>query len=470
MPIERLAAIVGAAHVLTADADTARYLTDWRGRYRGRAMAVVRPGDTAEVAAVVAACAATATPIVPQGGNTGLVGGATPDDSGRALVLSLERMRAVRAIDTAGLSLIAEAGCTLKTVQDAAVAAGLRFPLSLAAEGTATVGGAVSTNAGGVHVLRHGMMRALVLGLEVVLADGRIWHGLRALPKDNTGYDLRALFCGAEGTLGIVTAACLRLVPPTREHAVALVAVPSVDAAVTLLGRARAAAGEQVEACELIARDGLAAVAAAYPQLRQPFPPAAPGAAPWYVLLELAGARPGAGLAGELEALLAEAHTDGIAIDAALATTDTDAAALWALREHVPLAEARNGGNIKHDIAVPVAKLADFVEEAGRRLAGRFPWSRPFVFGHLGDGNLHYNVGAADDVPREHLYAAEAAIRTAVLDVVAAMGGTLSAEHGIGQFNRERLAQWHDSVEIDLMRAVKAALDPQGLMNPGKLL
>jgi FAD/FMN-containing dehydrogenase len=470
MPIERLVPIVGAANVLTADADTTRYLTDWRGRYRGRALAVVRPANTAEVAAMVAACAATGTPIVPQGGNTGLVGGATPDDGGRAVVLSLERLRAVRAIDAAGMSLVAEAGCTLKTVQDAAAAVDLRFPLSLAAEGTATVGGAVSTNAGGVHVLRHGMMRALVLGLEVVLADGRIWHGLRALPKDNTGYDLRALFCGAEGTLGIVTAACLRLVPPTRERAVALVAVPSVAAAVSLLGRTHAAVGEQVEACELISRDGLAAVAAAYPQLRQPFPPAAAGAAPWYVLLELAGARRGAGLARDLEALLADAHADDVAMDAALATSEADAAALWALREHVPLAEARHGGNIKHDISVPVAQLAAFVDAAARRLAERYPWTRPFVFGHLGDGNLHYNVGVADGVPHDRLHTQESGVRDTVLDVVAGMGGSFSAEHGVGQFNRSLLARWRDPVELELMRALKRALDPRGLMNPGKLL
>jgi len=462
---DALAAIVGAGHVLTGE-QAAPYLTDWRGRYRGTALAVVRPGSTAEVAAVVRACADAGVPMVPQGGNTGLVGGGTPDDSGRAVVICLQRLNRVRAIDTANDTMTVEAGCVLHAVQESARAAGRLFPLSLAAEGTATIGGNLATNAGGTQVLRYGNARDLTLGLEVVLADGRIWDGLRGLRKDNTGYDLKQLFIGAEGTLGVITAATLKLFPLPAAQMTALAAVPSLAQATSLLQRARAAAGAALTAFEVMARVTLAHAVETLPRLRTPLPLQQP----WYVLLELSDAEGEAHATAVFERLLAEALDAGEIVDAAVARSLAEAQALWALREGIPEAHARRGGNVKHDISLPVSRIAEFVEATDAELRRRYAWIEPIVFGHLGDGNLHYNIGTVPGTPIEVAFAHEQEINRIVYDAVHARGGSISAEHGLGQLKREAIGRYKPALELELMRRIKRALDPLGLMNPGKVL
>ncbi len=463
--LQALEAIVGAPNVLTG-ADAQPYLTDWRGRYRGAARAVVRPASTAEVAAVVRACAAARAPMVPQGGNTGLVGGGTPDGSGEAVVICLQRMNRVRAIDAANDTITVEAGCVLQAVQAAARAAGRLFPLSLAAEGTATIGGNRATNAGGTQVLRYGNARDLTLGLEVVLADGEIWDGLRALRKDNTGYDLKHLFIGAEGTLGIITAATLKLYPLPAAQTTALAAVPSLAQASSLLQRARAAAGSALTAFEVMARITLAHAVETLPRLRMPLPLDQP----WYVLLELSDAEGEAHATHLFERLLAEAMDAGEIVDAAVARSLAEAQALWALREGIPEAHAKRGGNVKHDISLPVSAIAEFVESTNAELRRRFAWIEPIVFGHLGDGNLHYNMATVPGTPIEVAFAHEKAINDIVYDAVHARGGSISAEHGLGQLKREAIGRYKPALELELMRRIKRALDPQGLMNPGKVL
>ncbi|MEG1833925.1 MAG: FAD-binding oxidoreductase [Burkholderiaceae bacterium] len=463
---EHLAAAVGPANVLTAEHDTAPYLSDWRGRYHGRAQAVVRPGSTAEVAAVVRLAAATGTPIVPQSGNTGLVGGGTPDESGRAIVLSLTRLRRIRSVDTANDTLTVEAGCTLHEVQAAAQAVGRLFPLSLAAEGTATIGGNLATNAGGTQVLRYGNARDLCLGLEVVLASGEIWHGLRALRKDNTGYDLKHCFIGAEGTLGVITAAVLKLYPAPRARMTALAALPSVAAAVQLLARARNAAGPLLTGFELMSDACIAKVAEQLPGVRIPLAIRSP----WFALIELSEHENEAHGTALLEALLAAALEAGEVDNAVVAQSVSEADGLWRLRESIPEAHAKAGGNVKHDISLPVSTIADFVADTNARLARAFDWIAPSVFGHLGDGNLHYNMGCAAGVPVSMPFEHEAAIRRIVHDAVVARGGSISAEHGLGQLKRDENAIYKSAVEIGMMRSIKRALDPQGLMNPGKVL
>jgi FAD/FMN-containing dehydrogenase len=465
MTPDALAAIVGAGHVLTGE-QAAPYLTDWRGRYRGTALAVVRPGSTAEVAAVVRACADAGVPMVPQGGNTGLVGGGTPDDSGRAVVICLQRLNRVRAIDTANDTMTVEAGCVLQAVQESARAAGRLFPLSLAAEGTATIGGNLATNAGGTQVLRYGNARDLTLGLEVVLADGRIWDGLRGLRKDNTGYDLKQLFIGAEGTLGVITAATLKLFPLPAAQMTALAAVPSLAQATSLLQRARAAAGAALTAFEVMARVTLAHAVETLPRLRTPLPLQQP----WYVLLELSDAEGEAHATAVFERLLAEALDAGEIVDAAVARSLAEAQALWALREGIPEAHARRGGNVKHDISLPVSRIAEFVEATDAELRRRYAWIEPIVFGHLGDGNLHYNMGTVPGTPIEVAFAHEQEINHIVYDAVHARGGSISAEHGLGQLKREAIGRYKPALELELMRRIKRALDPLGLMNPGKVL
>jgi len=464
--LDRLRAHVGPAQVLTDAADTAPYLTDWRQRYHGRALAVVRPASTAEVAAVVRACGEAGAPIVAQGGNTGLAGGATPDASGSAIVLSLRRLNRVRAIDAANHTITVEAGCLLQQVQEAARAHGRLFALSLAAEGSATIGGNLATNAGGTQVLRYGNARDLALGLEVVLADGAIWDGLRALRKDNTGYDLKQLFIGSEGTLGVITAATLKLHPLPRAQLTAAAAVVSLPAAVALLERAQAMAGGTLTGCELMSAECLRRLARELPQVRQPLPPSTP----WSVLIELSDHEDEAHAAAVLERLLAEAIDAGEAVDAVVARSVEQARALWQVRESIPEAQARAGGNVKHDIAVPLSALAEFVAATDRTLRQRFPWIEPVVFGHLGDGNLHYNMAVRDGSPAALAFAHEAEINRIVHDAVAAAGGSISAEHGLGQLKREQIRRYKSEVELALMRAVKQALDPRGLMNPGKLL
>lgn len=464
--IERLRDAVGAAHVLT-DADAmAPYLVDWRKRYRGAALAVVRPASTDQVAAVVAACAEARAPMLPQGGNTGLVGGGTPDITGTAVLISLARMNRVRAVDPFNDAITVEAGCVLQTVQEVAREHGRLFPLSLAAQGSATIGGNLATNAGGTQVLRYGNARDLTLGLEVVLPSGEVWNGLRALRKDNTGYDLKHLFIGAEGTLGIITAATLKLFPLPRAQVTAFAALPSLAAAVDLLNAARAGAGSTLTAFEVMAANCLARAVAELPRLRLPLPLDSP----WFALLEISDHEDEAHAAGVLEAILAGAGEAGHVRDAVVARSLAEAQALWALREGIPEAHAKAGGNVKHDIALPISAIPEFVASTNAELAARFPWIEPSVFGHLGDGNLHYNMGTRADTPIAVAFAHEAEINRIVHDAVAARGGSISAEHGIGQMKRALLPHYKAPLELTLMRRIKLALDPLGLMNPGKVL
>ena len=451
---------------LLQQGDLSAYERDWRKRYVGRALAVARPATTEQVASTVRLCAAAGVSLVPQGGNTGLVGGSTPDDSGRQIVLSLSRMNQVRAIDAANLTMTVEAGCVLQSVQAAAAEAGLLFPLSLAAEGSCTIGGNLATNAGGTQVLRYGNARELCLGLEVVTAQGEIWHGLSGLRKDNTGYDLRDLFIGSEGTLGIITAATLKLYPQPVAQMTALAACPTLPAAVALLGLARARAGSGLTGFEVMNAFSLGLVRRHFPHLSQPL-----AESPWTVLLEISDSESEAHARTLFEGLLESALGSGLVTDAAVAESQAQSNALWHLRESIPLAQAEEGLNIKHDIALPASAIADFVAETDAALAASFPGVRMVDFGHLGDGNLHYNVQAPEGVPPAAFLAAhESAINRIVYDQVGRHGGSISAEHGIGRLKREELAERKDPVALALMRAIKKALDPQGLFNPDRVL
>ena len=463
--LARLTAAVGPRHVLTDDADTAPSLTDWRGRFRGRALAVVRPASTAEVAAVVRACADAGAPVVPQGGNTGLCGGATPDATGTAVVVLLTRMHAVRELDAANATITVEAGATLAAVQDAASAAGFRFPLSLASEGSCTVGGNLSTNAGGTAVLRYGNMRDLVLGLEVVLADGSVLPALRGLRKDNTGYDLKQLFVGAEGTLGLITAATLKLFPAPAVEVTAFAAVDSPRHAVTLLGRMQRALSDRLTGFEAIGADALGLCRTHFPALPDPLP-----GHPWYVLIQAADSAPDAPLAEAVEAALGAALDDGTAVDALVALSGVQAQALWALRENISDAQKAEGPNIKHDISLPVSAIPEFLDTARVALDTALPGVRYIVFGHLGDGNLHYNLSPPAGIAHADFLANGDAANRIVHDLVAARGGSFSAEHGVGQLKRAELARYKSPVEIETMRRIKRALDPTGVFNPGKVL
>ncbi|MBK9020029.1 MAG: FAD-binding oxidoreductase [Sulfuritalea sp.] len=460
--ITELRRVLGVRHVLTSADDVAPYCTDWRGRYSGTALCVAVPGSTEEVAATVSACVAAGAAVVPQGGNTGLCGGATP--VGGEVVLSLRRLNRIRGVDADNNSITVEAGCTLHAVQEAAAMANRLFPLSLAAEGSATIGGNLSTNAGGVQVLRYGNARELTLGLEVVLADGRVWNGLRALRKDNTGYDLKHLFIGAEGTLGLITAATLKLFPRPRAQATAWAAVPDPAAAVGLLGRLREVAGDNVTAFEIVGRPALDLVLRHIPNARDPLP----GKPEWQVLVELSGTQ--ADLAGTLEAALQDAAEDGLVADAAIAASEAQATALWALRENVSEAQKIEGVSIKHDIAVPVSRIAEFISRADAALQATFPQVRIVCFGHIGDGNLHYNQSRADVQSNAEFIAQTESVNRVVHDLVHQLGGSISAEHGLGQLKREEVLRYKSGTEMDLMRMVKQALDPRGLMNPGKLI
>ena len=457
--------ILGADGVLTADADCARYLSDHRHLYQGRARAVLRPRTVAEVARLLALCNAQRVGVVPQGGNTSYCGGATPDESGRQVVLALERLNRIRSVDAANYSLVAEAGCVLAQVQRAAADAQRFFPLSLGSEGSCQIGGNLSTNAGGTAVLRYGMMRELVLGLEVVLADGRVLESLSALRKDNTGYDIKNLFLGAEGTLGVITAASLKLFAAPRAHATALVAIPDVQAAVTLLGALREVSGDAVTSFELMPRVAIELALRHLEGVRDPL--ARPY--PWYVLCELSAPR-AAALAGLLEEALAAALGAGTVLDAALARGERERAALWHLREHIPEAQRREGIGFKHDIAVPVAALPQFVARAGAWLDAQLPEGRLVAYGHVGDGNLHFNVSARPDAARTEFLARAEDVRRAIHDLVHEFGGSVSAEHGIGRLKVGELERYAAPLELELMRAVKRAFDPHGIMNPGKVL
>jgi FAD/FMN-containing dehydrogenase len=457
---------VGPANVLTAPEDTAPYLTDWRKRYTGRAQAVVRPASTDEVAAVVKACAETRTPIVPQGGNTGLVGGGTPDDTGRAILLSLGRMNRVRAVDPVNNTITVEAGCPLQRVQEAAAAAGRLFALSLAAEGTATIGGNLSTNAGGTQVLRYGNARELALGLEVVLPSGDVWNGLRGLRKDNTGYDLRDLFIGAEGTLGVITAACMKTFPLPKGEGTAVLALKSVDDALALLELAQSAAGPVLTGFELFSDFCLQLVERHFPPHRSPLGTRAP----YYALLQLSDHESEEHARALLEAIAEAALERGLASDAALAQSVAQARGLWALREFISEAQAAEGRNIKHDISVPISAIARFVAETDALLARRLPGIRMVTFGHLGDGNLHYNVSPPVGLGDADFMANQADVYRLVHDQVDRYGGSISAEHGIGQLKRAENQRYKSPVELGLMRSIKETLDPLGVMNPGKVV
>jgi len=451
--ISSIAEIVGASNVLTADSDTAPYTTDWRKQYRGAALAVVRPASTAEVSAVVRLCAEAAIAIVPQGGNTGLSGGSVPTGKKHEVVLSLRRMNRIRQIDPLNDTLTAEAGCVLADIQRAASDAGRLFALSLAAEGSCQIGGNLSTNAGGVNVLRYGNARDQVLGLEAVLPDGRIWDGLRGLRKDNTGYDLKQLFIGAEGTLGIITAAVLKLHPKPSASATAWIQVESPQRAVELLSHLRTACGDRLTAFELLSNACANAVFAHRSEIRNPLPGGA-----WYVLVELGDS----GTSEMLHEKLVQSLDTELAANAVVAKNASESIALWRIRESVPEAQF---ANVKHDISVAVSKVPEFIARTGAALKAAFPQAPIYCFGHVGDGNLHYNVGDADLLATKR-----DAVNRIVYDQVAALGGSISAEHGLGQLKRDEITRHKNPLELELMRAVKRALDPQGLMNPGKVI
>ncbi|MDZ7858284.1 FAD-binding oxidoreductase [Sphaerotilus sp.] len=460
-----LRAAIGASHVLQ-DGDLSAYERDWRKRWHGKALAVVRPGSTAEVAAVMRVCARHGVAVVPQGGNTSLVGGSVPDGSGTQVLLSLGRLNRVRAIDVANLTMTAEAGCVLQAAQHAAEEAGLLLPLSLAAEGSCTLGGNLATNAGGTQVLRFGNARELCLGLEVVTPDGEIWEGLSGLRKDNTGYDLRHLYIGSEGTLGVITAAVMRLYPQPAASMTALAACASVTQCVALLQLAQTRAAASLTGFEVMGACALSLVRKHFPQIPQPLPPS-----PWTVLLEVSDAESTEHARTVFEGLLEAALEAGLLTDAVVANSVAQSRAMWHLRESISMAQAEEGLNIKHDIALPVSRIPAFVASTDAALERAFPGARLVNFGHLGDGNLHYNVqvppgGSAADFLREH----EHAVNTLVYDAVQAHGGSISAEHGIGALKREELAQRKSPVALGLMRAIKQALDPARRMNPGRLL
>ena len=463
--IERLSALVGAENVLVSNAATAPYLSDWRGRYHGAACCVVRPGNVRDLAAVVGACVEARVSIVPQGGNTSLCGAATPDTSGEAVIVSVSRLNRIRAIDPANNTMTVEAGCVLASVQEAAAQVGRLFPLSLASEGSCQIGGNLSTNAGGVQVLRYGNARELTLGLEVVLPNGEIWDGLRGLRKDNTGYDLKHLFIGAEGTLGIISAAVLKLFPLPQTSATAWLAIASPTHAVALLGALQAAFGSSLTACELISDVALGIVLKHIPGTRPPL-----SSSPWYLLVELSGGGTERALHESLESFLGDALESGAIGDAALAQSSEQAKRLWSLRENIGEAQKIEGLSIKHDISVPISRIPEFIERADRTLIEAFPSIRIVAFGHIGDGNLHYNQSSTESGTNDAFIAAQPDVNRIVYDLVHDLGGSISAEHGIGQLKREELLFYKEPVEMDMMRAVKKALDPQGLMNPGKVL
>ncbi|CAN5599539.1 FAD-binding oxidoreductase [soil metagenome] len=463
--LAKLREAVGPGNVL-ADGDLSSWELDWRKRYRGKALAVVRPGSTSEVAAVVKACAASGVSLVPQGGNTGLVGGSVPDMSGTQVLLSLARMNKVRQLDPENLTMTVEAGCVLQNLQDVASGKGLLFPLSLAAEGSCTIGGNLSTNAGGTQVLRFGNTRDLCLGLEVVTADGDIWDGLSGLRKDNTGYDLRDLFIGSEGTLGIITAATMKLYPEPVAVMTAMAACASMEAAVSLLQLAQARLASGLTGFEVMSAFSLSLVRKHFPQLTQPLP-----ACPWTVLLEQSDSESETHARGLFEALLETALEQEIITDAVVAESRAQSHSLWHLRESIPMAQAEEGLNIKHDVSLPVSRIAAFVRDADQAVELEFPGVRLVNFGHLGDGNLHYNVQAPDGVDQAmFLSEHEHNINTAVYDAVQAHGGSISAEHGIGELKRDELVLRKSPVALQMMRSIKVALDPHGRLNPGRVI
>ena len=461
-------ALIGPAHVLSEAGgdEVSAHTRDWRGKFPGRALAVLRPGSTAEVQALVRLAARTGVAVVPQGGNTGLCGASVPTADGLQAVLQLGRLNRVREIDAENNTATVDAGCILQTLQEQAAAAGRLFPLSLGAEGSCQIGGNIATNAGGVQVLRYGNMRELVLGLEVVLPDGECLDLLRGLRKDNTGYDLKQLFIGAEGTLGIITAATVKLFPAPGAEVVAFAGVSSIAQAVRLLGAMRGHLGERFTAFELISGPAVALVRQYFPETPAPLA----GSWPWYVLMEAADGGSDEVLREALQTALMACLEDGSLEDVALAGNLAQGQTLWALRENITHAQQMDGSNIKHDVSLPISRIAAFVEQMLAQLPQAFAGARPIVYGHLGDGNLHFNLSAPPGVTAEDWQQQTEAVNKLLHDAVVALRGSISAEHGIGQLKRDEMALYKTAAELAVMRRIKQALDPQGLMNPGKVL
>lgn len=463
--IERLKQAAGEGGWSADPGELEPHVVDQRKRFRGASPLLLLPDTTARVAEIVRICAEHRTPMVPQGGNTSLVGGATPSDRGNEVIVNLARLNRIRSVDATAATITVEAGCVLVSVQRAAAAAGYLFPLSLGAEGSCQIGGNLATNAGGLQVLRYGTARALTLGLEAVLPDGRIFSNMLGLPKDNTGYDLKHLFIGAEGTLGIITAAVLRLFPLPHQRATALVALPSFDAALRTMARLRQASGERMNACEVMSAFAIGLAVQHLPGAMTPF--ATP--APWTLLVEFEAGE-GMDLAPVIEDAIATLVGSGTVIDAILAGSSAQAHAMWRLREGIPDAQRQEGGSIKHDISVPPARAEAFLQEAEAAVAGIVPGARVCAFGHLGDGNLHYNISQPLGADREVFLQKWNEVARLVHDLAVKHGGSISAEHGIGQLKREDLIRYKDPVELDLMRTIKRTLDPHNIMNPGKVL
>jgi FAD/FMN-containing dehydrogenase len=461
-----LAEIVGERGIITAAADMAPYLADWRDLYKGSALAVVRPASTAEVAAVVRLCAETRTPIVPQGGNTGMCGAATPDTAGTAVVVALGRMNKIIDVNPLNNTMTVEAGCILANIQQAAADVDRLFPLSLGGEGSCVIGGNISTNAGGINVLRYGNTRDLVLGLEAVLPDGRVWNGLRGLRKDNTGYDLKHLFIGAEGTLGIITQAVLKLFPRPHGNVTAFAGIDNPAHAVELLALLRAQCGDGISAFELISRNCLEMVVRRIPGARDPLA----ASYPWYVLTELTAAQDDDKLRATVEQALTAGIERGLVQDVAIAENAAQGKALWRMRESIPDAAKVEGLVYRHDIAVAVSRIPEFIATASAALEAAYPGVRIICFGHLGDGNLHFNAFVPGRERSDEVARRMTDVNRLVHDIVQTFGGSISAEHGIGQSKRDELAHYKSATELDLMRIVKQALDPHHLMNPGKVL
>lgn len=462
--ISRLRDVVGDKGLITAEADMGPYLHEERGLYQGEAAAVVRPASTEEVAAVVKLCAEAGVGIVPQGGNTGLCGGAV-SASGQ-VILTLGRMNRVRSIDPVNFTMTVDAGCILETIQQEAARVDCLFPLALGAQGTCQIGGNIATNAGGINVLRYGNTRELTLGLEVVLPDGSIWNGLRALGKDNTGYALKHLFIGGEGTLGIITGAVLKLFPAVAEKQTALLALDDVANVTRLLAKARAYSGDAVTAFELVADFGMR-LAVKHLDGIEPFFDAE---YPWYVLLEFSTSRPNADLRGLFEQFLEAAFEDGIIVDGVIAESLDQAEKLWRMREGLPEAQKGEGASIKHDVSVPVGSVPEFLTRAIAAVEARLPGIRPCPFGHVGDGNIHFNLTQPEGMDAKEYLALWEEMNRIVHDIVVEMHGSISAEHGVGRLKVDEIVHYKSPVEIAMMRQVKVALDPQGIMNPGAVV
>ena len=464
--LDRFAAIVGERYAVRDQQEIAPRLVESRGLYKGASPLLLKPGSVEEVSAILALATETGTPIVPQGGNTGHVGGQTPREGGHDLILSLERLNRIRDVDPVANILVAEAGCILDDIHKAAGGVGRLFPLSLASQGSCRIGGNLSTNAGGTAVLAYGNMRQLCLGLEVVLPTGEIWNGLRRLKKDNTGYDLRDLFIGAEGTLGVITAAVLKLFPQPRGHQVAFAGLKSPDAALSLFDLATQRCGTALTGFELMPRLGVEFTTRHIPGVRDPLP------APhdWYALVDISTSDSAETAQTMIEALMAEGFEAGLIEDAVIAGSIAQQEALWHMRESMSEAQKPEGGSIKHDVSVPVSHIPAFMDEARNAVLAAMPGARICAFGHMGDGNIHYNISQPVGADKQAFIARWREINAIVHGIVLAHGGSISAEHGIGQLKRDELAVVRDGIEIELMRRVKHAFDPAGIMNPGKVL